>query len=685
MNSGLYPHPSLATSGGQLQVAETITSPSTKIDSALASRRVRHAGLAAENRGSYAGHMSHTYRRDIDGLRAVAVGLVVLFHTGVPAFSGGFIGVDIFFVISGYLITGILVREMDRGSFSILNFYERRVRRIVPALVPVLLFCCLAAYFLLLPGDLVHFAHSIFAAVFSYSNLYFWRQAGYFEQTHVRFLLHTWSLAVEEQFYVLFPLILVLLQRRPGWRRFAIALLALVSFAVAEGLIIAHRTEAAFFLPFSRAWELLMGSMLALKLVRLPESRWAREILGVAGAGLLVLAAWLLSPVTPFPGAAALLPCLGAALLLAAGEGPGSVVSSLLGVRPLVFVGLISYSLYLWHWPLVLIARICALPGIGDKGPLHKASILLLSVVAAWLSWRFVEQPFRLGGQRRFSQRQVFAGAAAATCLVGSIASLYAWSGGFAYRFPARAVEVGRYLDVAGEGSRNGVCFITSTNEFSDFKPSTCTVLDPNRPNYLLFGDSHAAALWTGMNQEFQSVHILQANASGCEPVLGEYDSTTCGKMRRYVYEQFLPSARVSGVILSEHWKKPADFDRLLPAIHWLQARGINVLIVGPVQEYDTPLPILLAYSISRNDPGLAERHLLPGLAQLDQTIAGHAQRSNVRYLSLWQATCGSGRCTEYADAAKTIPMLFDTNHLNAQASVLVARQWASQMTATAK
>ncbi len=681
MRAGFSLLPTQATSDSRFSVFDTLASPSAEVDSAFAPPRVRHAKVAPDSGEDAKQQAKRTYRPDIDGLRAVAVGLVVLFHTGVPAFSGGFIGVDVFFVISGYLITSILIREMDRGTFSILDFYERRVRRIVPALVPVLLFCCLAAYFLLLPSDLVHFAQSIFAAVFSYSNLYFWRQAGYFEQTHVRFLLHTWSLAVEEQFYLVFPLILLALQRKPGLRRVVIAWLAMVSFGVAEYLVLTHRTELAFFMPFSRAWELLAGSALSLKLVRVPETRWARETIGFAGGGLILLAVCLLAPTTPFPGAAALLPCLGAALLLAAGEGQGSMVSSLLSMRPLVFLGLISYSLYLWHWPLVLCARICAFPGINDKGPLHKGAVLVASIAAAWLSWRFVERPFRLGGggAKCFSQKEIFRGAAAAACLICSVGILYASSGGLSYRFPARAVQVGRYLDFTGEGSRNGICFITSASHFSDFRPETCTALDPNRPNYLLFGDSHAAALWTGMDQEFHSVHILQANASGCAPTLGDYDSTNCGKMRSWVFEQLLPSKHVDGVILTEHWKTAADFARVAPAIRWLQARRIAVIVVGPAQEYDVPLPILLAYGISRKSPGLAEKHLLPGLARLDQTMAEDAQRANVRYLSLWQASCGGGRCTEYADAGKTIPMLFDTNHLNNEASVLMARRWAGQ------
>jgi hypothetical protein len=244
---------------------------------------------------------------------------------------------------------------------------------------------------------------------------------------------------------------------------------------------------------------------------------------------------------------------------------------------------------------------------------------------------------------------------------------------------------VGRYLDVMGAGSRKGVCFITPAEHFSDFRPETCAAIDPNRANYLLLGDSHAAVLWAAMDREFKSVHILQANASGCEPVMGEYDSTDCGQMRRYVYEQLLSSPGIDGVILTEHWKKPADFARIEPAIRWLRARGIGVIVVGPAQEYDSPLPMLLAYAISRNDPGLAERHLLPGTPNLDQAIADAARRANVQYLSPWQASCGSGRCTEYADAEKTIPMLFDTNHLNPEASVVLARQWTRQFAAVAR
>lgn len=370
------------------------------------------------------------HRSDIDGLRAVAVLLVVLFHTGSAHFSGGYVGVDIFFVISGYLISGIIFREISQGRFSLLGFYERRVRRICPALMALLLACSVACYFVFLPQDLVRFAHSLLSALLSYSNVYFWTQESYFELTHVKVLLHTWSLAVEEQFYLLFPLTILILQRKPAWLRPALVSIALISFAISEYLVINYQSESAFFMPFSRAWELLLGSMLALDLVRVPEERFTREALALLGSLLIMFAASSYTPRTPFPAAAALLPCIGAALLLLTGAGRRTICYRLLSLRPLVFVGLISYSVYLWHWPVIIFAKMGAIPGINDKGLVQKVAVLLLSLFLGWLSWRFVEQPFRVGQWKMLSRPQLFSWAATAGVVIVAIAFAYTLTGG---------------------------------------------------------------------------------------------------------------------------------------------------------------------------------------------------------------------------------------------------------------
>jgi hypothetical protein len=223
---------------------------------------------------------------------------------------------------------------------------------------------------------------------------------------------------------------------------------------------------------------------------------------------------------------------------------------------------------------------------------------------------------------------------------------------------------------------RLGRCFITSGNHFSDFDETSCTNPDPSLQNYLLIGDSHAAALWFGLSQELKNARILEATTSGCAPTVGSYDSSDCGMMRRYVYESFLPRVRVDGVILTEHWQSRTNIEQVEPAIHWLQDRKIPVILVGPVQEYDAPLPMLLAFSIKRSQQTSPERHLLSWVRGLDRALQDQAARWNVMYLSPWQESCRSGHCLQYADEHSEIPMLTDTNHLTNEGAALLVRGW---------
>jgi peptidoglycan/LPS O-acetylase OafA/YrhL len=618
------------------------------------------------------------HRNDIDGLRAVAIIQVVLFHTGIPSFSGAYIGVDVFFVISGYLLTGIILREIARDSFSLGTFYERRIRRIVPALIAMLLTCSIACYFLLLPQDLVRFGHSLFSALLSGSNFYFWTQAGYFKPDHAKVLLHTWSLGVEEQFYLFLPLTLLALRRRRALLIWGLIGLTVMSLGVAEWLVLHREAETAFYMPFSRAWELLVGSLIAMDLVSLPKAKIWRELLAATGALSIGFAACWFSPKTPFPGASALLPCVGAALLLMVGANGGSICTGLLSLPPLVFVGTISYSVYLWHWPLVTFAKMGGIQGVTDKGPLQKLVVLLASLLLGWLSWRLVEQPFRERRAVTISSRQLYTTLTAASVVVLAVAAVCTMTRGLPGRFPPTAMRIGNYLDAAQE-MRIGSCFITSGNHFSDFKPDTCTKLDPSGHNYLLVGDSHAAALWFGLYHALKQSHILQVTSSGCSPLLGQYDSSDCGDMRRYVYEALLPRTHVDGVILTEHWQSVTDIERLEPTIKWLQMNKISVYLVGPVQEYDAPLPMLMAFAIKRREPMLPERHLLSGVDQLDRFLHAKAAEWQVVYLSPWQQFCGTGRCQEFSDAEGEIPVLTDTNHLTNAASVRLAKDWVTR------
>jgi len=343
------------------------------------------------------------YRPDIDGLRALAVMPVVLFHADVALFSGGFVGVDIFFVISGYLITAMLLQDMAAGRFSIVDFYMRRARRILPALLAVVLVTLLVSFFFLLPNELAQAAKAARRiAVFTSNHLFWQTQGDYWQQNTLanQPLLHTWSLAVEEQFYFIIPVLLLAcfkIKQRSGVL-LTLCLLAIASFATSQYWL-THDAAGAFYLLPSRAFELLIGAILAVVLMHGNSgSLLVNQCIGSAGLVGIVISIFCFHDKMPFPGAAALLPCLGAAAIIYSGAATHSDktswVNRLLATRTLVFIGLISYSLYLWHWPVLVLVR-----SMGwyawDLPHIPTAMLITVILLLSWLSWRWIELPFR--------------------------------------------------------------------------------------------------------------------------------------------------------------------------------------------------------------------------------------------------------------------------------------------------
>jgi len=358
------------------------------------------------------------YRPEIDGVRAVAVLSVVLFHAGIPGFAGGYIGVDVFFVISGYLITSLINAEIEKGAFSLATFYERRARRILPALFLVCLICIPFAWQWYLPGEFQSFASSLLAVIAFVSNFYFWLQNDYFAPPSETLpLFHTWSLAVEEQFYILFPLLLLTLNDG-GRRRKVICILGITVASLSLATFAGARFPSAnFYLLPSRAWELGLGALAALSRNPLSErSRASREFVAALGVAAIAASVGIFDRETFHPGPITLLPVLGTVAVIFAAT-PQTAVGRLLGTRELVGIGVISYSAYLWHQPLFAFAR----TNFGTLSPLQSGTAIGVTFVLAWISWRFVEQPFR--NKSRLSRTQ-FVRLAATGALSLTIAGL---------------------------------------------------------------------------------------------------------------------------------------------------------------------------------------------------------------------------------------------------------------------
>src|SRR5258708_4992346 len=616
------------------------------------------------------------YRVDIDGLRAVAVLLVFAYHLGTARVRGGFVGVDVFFVISGYLIGSIILSEIDRGRFSLLSFYERRVRRILPALFVMLAVCALLAYDFLLPAELNEFAKSFLAATFSFSNFFFCYKAGYFEgAAAMKPLLHTWSLAVEEQFYIFLPLFLMALSRcSKSIRKMAVLAVAICSFLVsAWGAF--HSPESTFYLAHTRAWELLLGTLLSLDIVPSFSSAIWRNLSSAVGLCMIFTSAVLYQKTTPFPGLAAALPCLGAALVIIAGREGSSLVGSALSFRPVVFVGTISYSLYLWHWPLIVFQRASGLFVHGLSPKATKLVVLGISFVVATLSWRFVEQPFRHSRERLPRPRLFQIATAAATMLLIFGAASVA-THGFPYRYSSQAVRVASFLEngdtITETKYRVGSCFLTSRNPQAKFAAEECLKSDPARRNDLLIGDSHAAQLWFGLSSVFKDINFMQATASGCKPALQQPIGADdrCTQLMSYVFQDYLKTHSVDCVLIAARWDG-TDLARLEETVLLLKQRGLNIVLFGPIVQYDAALPRLLAISIQKNDPRLPATHRVTYYEDLDRKMAEIARRLGVRYISYFDLICHHGACLEYA--AKDVPLQSDYGHLTGDGSVLVA------------
>ncbi|HEX3809437.1 MAG TPA: acyltransferase family protein [Rhizomicrobium sp.] len=566
-----------------------------------------------------AGH----YRPDIDGLRALAILPVVFYHYRVAGFSGGFVGVDVFFVISGFLITSLIHGEMQAGRFSIAQFYERRVRRIFPALFALLLAATVAAYFILFPTDFARYARTLMATAAFGSNFEFWKEAGYFDAAaDQKPLLHLWSIAVEEQFYLIFPLVLWACAKISHLRlRLVLGGILIASFALSVWGV-ANAQAATFYLLPTRAWELMVGALLAVG--ALPDIRmhWLREALALAGLALLAFAVFGFTPQTPFPGAAALAPCVGAALLIYSGKG-GSRVGDVLSLRPLVFIGLISYSLYLVHWPLFVFTRYVVYRPLH---PVEICALLAISFALATLSWRFIERPFR-AGRFTISKRALFGGAVALMAGTAACAAVVFVSNGLPQRLNPRVRMI--LAEEQDHEPRIQRCFGLTAKDVEAGKLCRIGSNAAQAPTFLLWGDSHADAFLPAVSNvaDRQGRKGLFAGTDSCAPLLGvaRSDAGKCKKFNDAVIKLAL-SPSIREVILDARWAKSAEgtsygdepkghvvmrdadgqastqaatnrmFLRgLSRTVSTLRKAGKKVILVGSVPEIGYPVPAVMA------------------------------------------------------------------------------------------
>ncbi len=591
------------------------------------------------------------YRPEIDGLRAVAVGAVLLYHADIPYVTGGFIGVDIFFVISGYLITTIIAREIAAGEFSLVRFYERRARRILPALFATIAFCCLVGPLVLLPSEFENLPWQVLGAALFTANIVFWQQTSYFsDAADSNLLLHTWSLGVEEQFYILVPLLLMALYRFvPKWTKPTLLLLTLGSLALCIALTPVRPSEAFYLLP-TRAWELGIGALLALGVVPAIGHRGLAEGLATIGIAMIGVAIFGISSAMDFPGSVALLPVLGTALVLHTGQ--QSLVGKLLSNRVFIFIGLISYSLYLWHWPIFVALDLSNFPtGVGF-------SLLLcaVAVAVAWVSWRFIETPFR--SSKRVPVKTIWvgsgAGFAAAIAVALGFFSLDGWPGRFTQdklRFAAAADDFSPLREACHISAG-----LRAPEEFCRMGENA-----PEADRLIVWGDSHAVEISYAMSQ---LVPVTSITYSACAPFMDftvrqrpmcdEHNAAVLDLLTSRSDPTTVLFAFFSGAYFNTD---PLFEERLTKTLSVVRAAGHEVLILGPTPGNGSDLPSFFARGGATEVPNSENVLIPPGLEEMLEKVAAQTGAVVVKPSDF---QCAPDVCSLLVDG---VPVLFDHHH----------------------
>lgn len=642
---------------------------------------------------------SVSYRPDIDGLRAVAVLSVLVFHAFPRTLPGGFVGVDIFFVISGFLISSVIFAGLDRGTFSIVDFYGRRIRRILPALFLVLVAVFVLGWFLLFGDEYRELGKHMAGGAAFVSNFVLWGESGYFDKAaSAKILLHLWSLAIEEQFYIVWPPLLILAWNRKGGVLAVITTTLVLSFATNIYQVGFNNSTAAFYSPVSRAWELMAGCALA----HLKRHNWQlhtakADIASVAGLLLLVASFALIDEQRPFPGWWAILPVLGAFLIIAAGP-DASVNRRFLSRRTPVAIGLVSYPLYLWHWPLLTFARIheSTTPSRGIR-----LAALALSLVVAVATYRLIELPIRRGPR---------ANAVALLVLVAGVGFLgyacYRMDGlpGTGFRDPAREAFID-YFDNDGAswkfGRRAGLaekfrleCDFYDLERYRNHRATSvplpsiapsCTERDPARRHaVMLWGDSHAEHLYWGLKQTLPpDWQILQVASSGCFPDPNASGPSTTDYCRHsnWVALQTIARAKPDVVIVAQ--ERGQHIQRFREISARIQPLGVGrTLFAGPTPHWMAALPSIVARKLWPNTPRRTFVSYNPQIWTLNETLKrDFTTTDTLAFVDIIGTFCNEQGCLTYlGDDKKTGLTSMDGAHLLPIASEYLAHELLARM-----
>jgi peptidoglycan/LPS O-acetylase OafA/YrhL len=620
------------------------------------------------------------FRPDIEGLRALAIVPVVVFHAWPAAMPGGFVGVDIFFVISGYLITTLLLQRLAAGKYSVASFYAARIRRIFPALFAMLAVVGPLCLWLLEPQALREFARLLGATGLFVSNIALYRMTGYFDgAADLKPLLHTWSLAVEEQYYIVFPLLLALLWRfaRP-WIGVVLLGVGLVSLAYCLRLM-PYDAEYAFFAAPARTFELMIGSGLAWWVSRGAPARpaWVDAWLGWGALLALAASLWWVRADETFPGPAALWPCLATAALIWVGESGRAGATRWLAVAPLRWIGARSFSLYLWHWPVLVLTHHLLL---DLPTPWQAGLAVALAVLLASASLRFVEAPVRESGVGK--PVLLFAGGSTILLSLAGAGALMLAAGHRAAQ-PGRAAVLRAGADDFSQDRKH--CH-SSGNHWLGYDERCMLGASTGGPTLVVWGDSHGVELAHALADAAPGRRVAELTGSSCPPALGYVPPgrSHCSDANQALLDRLVRDDSVDSVLLAARYEfylkgsnaaDAAAFEAgLAQSIRRLRAAGKQVLVLDPVPTYHYPVPAALALRWRRGEaleaqgqtPQQYEERQQAGLALVERVVAA----TGAKRVSLLEPLCAGERC-RVLDGDK--PLYFDDNHLSLHGAALVA------------
>lgn len=607
-----------------------------------------------------------TLREDIQGLRALAVLSVVIYHISPFHLPGGFIGVDIFFVISGYLIIGQIYKKLLDSNFDLKKFYIKRFQRLFPAFFVTTLVTTIFALFFFLPGEFNNYSKSLISAFLYISNFYFYSKSGYFDtELQNSPLLHTWSLSVEEQFYAIIPGLLLLSYKYVKNKALLmLALIGVISFVLCF-YFSQININFAFFSPFTRFWQFIVGGFVAIFMGQSLRQGKSSELLSIFSLVTLVCCFFLMSH-DDFPGLKAVIPTFATATLLAFSKS-SQFTYKLLTTRPPKFFGDISYSLYLWHWPVFIFY---SLYFETELTAIHKVSILLVSIFLATISYHNIENYFR---NRTKDQIKIFMKVTALSSLMCAIT--FSLSLINTHRFTDQQKEYENFMQSFNDDYfRKGECFLTTQHpDISFFQIDTCIKAEKGKENIVLIGDSHAAHWYSAMNELIgKSQTLSQITASGCKPLLNTQGEKWCTDLMTLAFEDVLQNGAISTVILSARWKKK-HLQPLLSTIEELQSRKIDVIVLGPIIEYSQPLPRLLALSGSVSDIYSSSKY--KKILEIDAEFKSSIMKKEVKYLSILDTACShKASCITLVEGK---PLQFDYGHLTEAGARLLLSQSA--------